>query len=161
MYFVNTDASIEPMNPGGIVAWAFIVRFDKSVIHEEAGVSVKGGKNATNNIGEFHAVIAALLWLIKLPESKRQPVIIRSDSQLIVNQCSGVWRCKDDKLIPLHDMVMKAKQRYGKSITFKWISRESNTEADILSRTAYDEDELEYFRKNKFDIMFDGDDLPF
>lgn len=161
MLFVNCDSSIEPFNPGGIVAWAYIVKDGKNLVHQEAGISVKGGELATNNIGEYHAVIAALLWLIKLPETKRQPVIIKSDSQLIVNQCSGLWECRDEKLVPLHAMVIKAKNRYGRAVTFQWIPREKNTEADALSRTVYDEDEVKYFKEHQIDLLFEGDDLPF
>jgi len=161
MYFINTDSSIEPFNPGGVVSWAFIVKQGPKVIHQDAGISHKGGELATNNIGEYDAVIAALLWLIKLPEGKRRPVVIKSDSQLIVNQCSGVWNCNDEKLVPLHDLVMKAKKRYGRNVTFQWIPREKNTEADELSRTVYDEEEIKYFKEHHIDILFDGDDITF
>jgi len=161
MLFINTDSSIEPFNPGGIVSWAFIVKNGQNLVHQEAGISVKGGALATNNIGEYHAVIAAMLWLIKLPVGKRQPVIIKSDSQLIVNQCSGTWECRDEKLVPLHEMVIKAKARYGRGVTFQWIPREKNTEADALSRTVYDEDEVKHFKDNQIDILFEGDDITF
>lgn len=161
MYIIHTDASIEPFNPGGVVAWAFIVKQGSNTVHKEAGVSHRGGEMATNNVGEYNAVVAAMLWLIKLPDSKKFPAIIKSDSQLIVNQCSGTWGCKDDKLIPLYDMVMKARKRYGRNVTFQWIPREKNSEADALSRTAYDEEEIAYFKDHQIDILFDGDDLSF
>jgi ribonuclease HI len=161
LYSIFTDSSIEPVNPGGLVSWAFIVRIGKKVVHEDTEVSVHGGEFATNNVGEFHAVVAAMLWLLKLPKEKRFPVIINSDSQLIVNQCQGVWDCRDPKLVPLRDMVIKAKKKYGRNVTFHWIPREKNTEADALSRTAYDEKELAYFREHQLDILFNGDDIPF
>ena len=161
MYHINCDASIEPFNPGGIVAWGFIVKAKKKIIHKEAGISVRGGEEATNNVGEYHAVIAALLWLLGLPKDQQRPAIVRSDSQLIVNQCLGTWQCKDEKLIPLNEMVQKARQRYPLNITFHWVPREENSEADSLSRTAYDKEELEYWRTNQLDILFEGDDLPF
>ena len=161
MYLINTDASIEPFNPGGIIAWGFIVKSNKKLVHKEAGVSVKGGELATNNVGEYHAVVSALLWLLQLSEADQQPVIIKSDSQLIVNQCLGTWQCKDEKLKPLHEMVKKACSRYPFNITFHWIPRENNAEADALSRTAYDQDELQYWRDNQLDILFNGEDLPF
>lgn len=159
MFHINTDASIEPFNPGGIVAWGFIVKTKGVVLHQEAGISVKGGEMATNNIGEYHAVIAAMLWLIQLQLKDRKPAIIRSDSQLIVNQCSGLWQCRDEKLVPLRDMVLKARGRYKRNITFHWVPREDNSEADALSRTAYDQKELQYWRENQLDILFDGDNL--
>jgi len=161
MYVINTDASIEPFNPGGIVAWGFIVKKAKMVIHKEAGISVKGGEMATNNVGEYHAVVAAMLWLLSRPKDQRMTAVIRSDSELIVNQCSGTWNCRDEKLVPLRDMIMKAKKKYGANVVFKWVPREENQEADELSRSAYDQEELAHWRENSLDIIFDGDDLPF
>ena len=161
MYFINCDCSIEPFNPGGILAWAFIVKQNKKVIHKDCRTSLRG-KEATNNIGEYHAVIAALLWLIQLPpEKQRRPAIIMSDSQLIVNQLSGSWNCNSENLIPLRDMAHKAMKRYLGRVTLKWVPRSQNQEADALSRTAYDEDELKYYRDNQLDIIFDGDDITF
>jgi ribonuclease HI len=161
MYFINCDCSIQPFNPGGILAWGFIVKEKKKTIHKEAGISQKGGETATSNVGEYHAVIAALLWLISLPPEKRKPAIIRSDSELIVNQCLGIYSCNDEKLQPLLEMVQKARRQYGRNITFKWVSREENQEADTISRTAYDQDELAYWKENQLDILFDGDDISF
>lgn len=161
MYLINTDASIEPFNPGGIIAWGFIVKKGKRTVFKKSGISVKGGEQATNNVGEYHAVIAALLWLLKLPDNEKYPVILKSDSQLIVNQCSGTWGCREEKLVPLYNMVLEAKKRYGKNITFCWIPREKNEEADALSRMAYDQDELANWKKNQIDIIFDGDDISF
>lgn len=161
MIVINTDASIQPFNPGGIVAWGFIAKRKGKTLHKEAGISVRGGPTATGNVGEYHAVIAALSWLLTLPRAERRPVIIKSDSQLIVNQCAGTWGCKDDKLVPLHTLVDRARREYGRSVTFHWIPREENSDADALSRTAYDPDELERWRENQMDILFDGDDISF
>lgn len=161
MFFINTDASIQPFNPGGIVAWAFIVKAGKKVVHKDCGVSVRGGEMATGNVGEYHAVVAAMLWLVGLPKEKKRPAIIRSDSQLIVNQCAGMWNVNDEKLQPLHKMIMDARRQYGLGVTFKWISRDKNEEADALSRTAYDPKEIQWWKDNQLDLTFGDDDLPF
>lgn len=161
MYHIWCDCSCEPFHPGGILAWGFLVKEKKLVIHEQAGISIKGGPNATINVGEYHAVIAALLWLLDLPKEKRRPAIIRSDSELVMNQCSGVYRCNNEKLIPLKELVTKAQKRYGCNIIFKWIEREKNQEADALSRTAYDPEEIEHWKENQLDILFEGDDIAF
>lgn len=158
MYFVKCDCSIEPFNPGGILAWAFVVKRNKKLVHQACATSDRG-RDATNNRGEYHAVIAALLWLLRLEEPL--PAIVMSDSELIINQITGKWRCKDQELARLRDVAVRAVKSYKSRITFKWIPREKNTEADALSRTAYDEEELQYFRDNKLDIIFEGDDVPF
>jgi ribonuclease HI len=105
--------------------------------------------------------MAAVRWLLSLPPDKQYPATIRSDSELIVKQLEGDWRCKDEKLITLHDLIIKAKRRYPRMIKFHWIPREKNAEVDALSRTAYDDEELQYFRDNQLDILFNGDDLSF
>jgi ribonuclease HI len=159
MYLINTDCSIEPCNPGGILAWAFIVKQRRQEIYRECGISGRG-EGTTNNIGEYHAVIAALYWLIRLPEQDQHPAVIQSDSQLIVNQCLGIWSVNDEKLVPLHRLVVRATDRYDKSITFKWISREQNKEADAHSRTAYDPDEVQALRDTAMQRLFGDDDVP-
>jgi ribonuclease HI len=151
------------MNPGGILAWAFIAKFNKKVIHKDCGTCGRKLKvnDRTNNVGEYLAIIAAVRWLLTVPINDQRPAIIKSDSELIVNQLSGTWKCKDNKLVPLRDLVLKAKRKYTKRIKFHWIPREKNKEVDALSRTAYDEDELQWYRDNHLDIIFEGDDLTF
>lgn len=160
MYMIYCDSSIEPMNPDGILAWAYIVKESGKIIHQDVHIS-GWGKGTTNNQGEMQAVLGAMLWLVSLPPDKRPPVVIHSDSQLIVNQCAGTWNCYDEKLQKLLALINRAKEQYRKSIFFKWIKREKNTEADALSRTLYTEEALDLMRKHKLDIAFEKDDLPF
>jgi len=168
MYLINTDCSIEPFNPGGILAWAFIAKSiagsNKGREWSDYGISGRG-EGKTNNMGEYHAVIAALRWAIQLPQEDRRPLIIQSDSQLLVNQCSGRWRVKDEKLAPLRILVSKAIQRYGKAVTFKWVPREQNTAVDRVSRLAYDPPEiraeLEQMRASRHrEVIEEMDELP-
>jgi ribonuclease HI len=147
------------------MAWAFIVRSigkEKGEIYRASGISGRGPET-TNNISEYLAVIAAILWLLKMPEEKRQPVIIQSDSQLIVKQCSGVWDCKDEELRKLHKLVLAGVNRFGKSITFKWIPRDKNAEADELSRNPYNnnevQEEIKAIHEHKFEENYKDDDL--
>lgn len=159
MYLIFCDASIEPINPDGILAWAFLVKAKGKIIHKD--VHIFGwGKGMTNNLGEMQAVLAAMRWLTSLDRKDQKPAIIHSDSQLIVNQCSGSWGCHAENLKPLLEMINKAKDRYSKTIFFKWIPRDKNTEADALSRTLYTKKALELFKERQMDIIFEGDDLP-
>lgn len=159
MYMIHCDASIEPFNPSGILAWAFIAKLKGKIVHQDVHIS-GWGEGTTNNIGEYQAVLGALYWLISLPDSERKPVVIHSDSQLIVNQCKGSWGCRDEKLVPLLDLVNKAKKKYRKTIWFRWIPREENTEADALSRSLYTDRALEIMKKHHMEIIFGNDDVP-
>jgi ribonuclease HI len=159
MYLIHCDASIEPINPGGILVWAFIAKHKGKVVHQDVHIS-GWGKGCTNNRGEMEAVLAAMLWLIGLPKKDHHPAIIYSDSQLIINQCSGKWGCHADNLVPMLNLINRAVDRYNKTVFFKWIPREKNTEADALSRTLYTEKALKLFKENEMDIWFEGDDVP-
>lgn len=163
MYKINTDCSIEPFNPDGILAWAFIVKsttYPRGEVFRDAGISGKG-KGCTNNQGEYHAVMAALLWALDLPEQDRRPLLILSDSQLIVNQCEGQWNVNNPQLKELHTLVLQAVSKYGKSVKFKWIPRLKNKEADEHSRSVYTEEMLQEMRDQQLKITFGDDDLPF
>jgi len=164
MFIISCDSSIEPQNPGGVLSWAFIVRImGKGEVCRYAKIARHGHPDNTNNQGEYLAVIAALLWLLDLPEENQQTVIIQSDSQLIVNHCSGKWECREPELKKLHALVMQAVHRYGKSVTFKWIPREKNDEADELSRSVYStpaiQQEMKDIREASFKKDFGDDDI--
>jgi ribonuclease HI len=162
MYKVWTDSSIAPFNPMGILTWAFIVKLDGKIVHQDTEIIGWGKKEHTNNLGEATAVLKALEWLVMhLPKSNRKPVIINSDSNLIVNQCSESWQCKEPSLKVIVDEVLKLKRRYGKSIIFKWIPREENTEADELSRSLYTDEAIEIMKANETNLLHDWDDIRF
>jgi ribonuclease HI len=150
------------MNPCGLLTWAFIAKLRNIVVHSEKDI-VGWGKGMTNNLGEMTAVLAAVHWLVTLPTADRYPVVINSDSQLIVKQCAGTWNCNDEKLQVLLSLIQRGRAAYGKAITFRWIPRTNNIEADALSRSLYvgREKALEMLKKHKTDIQFDWDDLSF
>ena len=161
MYLINCDSSIEPMNPCGLLTWAFIVKLKNEVVHSATDI-IGWGPGMTNNRGEMTAVLAAMQWLITRPATERYPVIINSDSELIVKQCSGKCGCHDETLASLLDLINRGRTAYGKSITYRWIPREKNKEADELSRSLYkvNEKALSMLREHKLDIQFDWDDIP-
>jgi ribonuclease HI len=160
MYMIYCDSSIEPFNPDGILSWAFVVKKGGKIIHQDVAIS-GWGKGTTNNQGEYQAVVGALLWLVSLPKKQQLPAVVHSDSQLIINQCCGSWGCHDEKLQQLLELVNRAKTRYKKSIFFKWIPREQNTEADALSRTLYTEEAIAVMKRQRVDALFEDDDIPF
>ena len=64
-------------------------------------------------------------------------VALRSDSKLLVGQMSEEWKVKGgmylEKLKEARDLM----KGFG-SISFEWIPRERNQEADLLTRVAYE-----------------------
>ena len=93
------------------------------------------GYDVTNNFSEYVALVEALT---KLKELRVEgDVTVRSDSQLLVGQMSKGWAVKGggylEKLKEARDLL----KEFG-SITFEWVPREQNQEADLLSRIAYE-----------------------
>lgn len=133
---VWADGLCEPVNPGGIACYGWIARRDGSVLSEGWGV-VARGPEATNNVAEYHALIEALEWLLAAGH-EGEPVEIRSDSQLVVRQLSGEYAVRSGRIRPLYKRARRLLSRF-RDIRLRWVPREENEEADLLSRRAYAE----------------------
>ena len=87
---------------------------------------------ATCNAAEYRALIKLLEALLLYSNAH---IVINGDSQLVINQVNGSWVCNDSNLKRLLLEVNELRQAFRK-LHFKWTERESNTEADALSKTA-------------------------
>ena len=88
----------------------------------------------TNNQAEYQAVIAALEEAIRLGVAG---VVIKSDSELVVQQINGRYRVKNPALKPLHQRVRELQSLF-QSFAIASIPRRQNMEADRLSNAALD-----------------------
>ena len=79
------------------------------------------GAYTTNNCAEWLALREALLWLTA--NGIRQPVVIYSDSRLIVNQFNERWACNFEHLIALRDECLALAARL-KWLVVTWRSRD-------------------------------------
>ena len=82
-------------NPGPAGAGAQITDASGVVLAEMA----EGLGEATNNVAEYTAVIRGLERARELGASE---VLLRSDSQLLINQLTGRYRVRTPHLQPLH-----------------------------------------------------------
>jgi ribonuclease HI len=110
------------------------------------GVSITGGSgevvaeigegigDTTNNVAEYTAVIEGLKRARALGATR---VRLRSDSQLLINQITGVYRVKTPHLQPLHRQVRSLASGFAQ-ITFEHVPREQNKEADRLANVGVD-----------------------
>lgn len=89
----------------------------------------------TNNQAEYQALLLALTHLVHL---KAQHVVIKADSELMVRQLNGIYRVKNEKILPLFAEAIRLSKQF-KTIEFKHIPREQNKEADRLANQAIDE----------------------
>ena len=90
---------------------------------------------ATNNVAEYSGLIAGLRAAAELGAAH---VDVRMDSKLVVEQMSGRWQIKNPGLRPLAAEAAKLVRRFD-TVTFDWIPRERNADADALANRAMDE----------------------
>jgi len=133
---VFTDGLCEPKNPGGVATYGYVIYRNGLKIDEKAG-AVGEGPSMSNNVAEYAALCEALKSL-SAKELNSQEITVQSDSRLLVNQMNNSW--KPRKGLYLHNCreATELKQDFTK-LSFKWIPREENSEADRLSRRAFEE----------------------
>lgn len=117
-------------NPGPAGWGAYIVGDDGEVLAELSGAL----GIATNNVAEYHGLIAALEWAV---ERGLTELAIKGDSLLLIEQMRGNYRVKNEGLIPLHQKARTLVAKIGK-VTFEHVRREQNKDADRLSNAGMD-----------------------
>ncbi|ANZ36152.1 bifunctional RNase H/acid phosphatase [Lentzea guizhouensis] len=89
---------------------------------------------ATNNVAEYQGLIAGLK---AAGEVGAEVVEVRMDSKLVVEQMSGRWKIKHPSMQPLAKEAKQLADAFDK-ITYGWIPRERNRQADRLANEAMD-----------------------
>lgn len=133
---VYIDGLCEPYNPGGVATYGFVMYRDDAKVFEEGKV-VGEGAGVSNNVAEYSALCRALSLLLsqKLCHEK---IVVKSDSMLVVNQMSGRWNSHGGLYYNVYKQALSLAQCFD-NLSFAWIPREQNEEADKLSRQAYEE----------------------
>lgn len=88
---------------------------------------------ATNNVAEYRALLRALEMLGQW-ESPLEEVTIRSDSQLLVQQLTGIYQVRAAHLAPLWKAAREAIAELGVPVRVEHVTREANRQADRLAR---------------------------
>ena len=89
---------------------------------------IEHSRKVTVNEGEYYAIIHAILQ----STDANVPALIRSDSQLIVNQINGVYKCHQPNLLPLRDTARDLIK--DRDIIIRWIPREENLAGIALEK---------------------------
>jgi probable phosphoglycerate mutase len=81
-------------------------------------VQLQFGDGVTNNEAEYDTLVAALESVVKrLAENHADPatarVEIRGDSQLVINQVLGDWKCNDERMRRRRDRVRSLLREFG------------------------------------------------
>ena len=136
MIEVYFDGLCQPINPGGISCYAFLVKSGGRTIYSDYGIAVEPfSQDSTNNVAEYTALVKALQWLLEKNLGSTK-VEIKSDSELIVNQLTGDYKVKSKRIMSLYKQVLLLKSKF-QDIEIKWVPREKNREADRLTNKAY------------------------
>lgn len=134
------DGACEPINPGGTASYGWLLKQDGQILKQGFGIVGKG-PGMTNNIAEYNGLIKGLEEFIKL--NLNEKLFIKGDSNMVINMVSGQWgwnkkktKWEPHKKMPhlkkLLDEALKLLNKIEHEI--KWVPREQNEEADLLSK---------------------------
>lgn len=123
-------------NPG-VAGYGALVRDGSSgrVLWEGAAPLGK----ESNNVAEYSGLIAGLAAVLRIDAGA--DVEVRMDSKLVVEQMAGRWKIKhpDMRQLALEARDLAARiSAAGGSVSFTWIPRERNKDADALSNDGMD-----------------------
>ncbi|XP_070668995.1 uncharacterized protein [Malus domestica] len=100
--------------------------------HDRWYFSLKLDFDCTNNQAEYEALIIGLGLLHDLRATR---ALVLGDSELVINQLNGSFRCMSCTLAPNHMVASYLAESFD-GITFEHVSRIHNTDADALAQIA-------------------------
>lgn len=133
--WIEFDGLCEPVNPGGIPCFGFLIGTAAGdVLTEVYGVVPEDAGPRTNNTAEWYALATALRQARGLGVTR---LSLRGDSQLVINQLTGRWNVNKEHLAKFRAEC----QEFLKGVEWDalWVPREQNDLADALSQKAYRE----------------------
>lgn len=144
MYF---DGACQPKNPGGVASWGIVIvnPEDGRILHKEHGIVVDSTPT-TNNLAEYSG---CLMGVIKAKDLGVSRILIRGDSQLVINQIQDLWNCNSDTLRKYKEEIQGVLKNF-ENVVYQWIPREKNSVADSLTNEAY----IEYCKQNDLKVQF-------
>jgi ribonuclease HI len=117
-------------NPGPAALGA--VLYDAETGFEVGTVKAYMGDCFTNNQAEYAGLIAGLQAAHDMGYDN---IEVQGDSKLIVNQVLGLWRVKNEGLMPYHQLAVVMKKKF-KKFRAKQVPRAENSVADALGNEA-------------------------
>ncbi len=138
MIICYTDGACEDRNPGGIATYAYTIDFGGGEGWKQSGIWGVG-EGMTSNVAEYGAVRQLLNYLLYRGDALRHEKIqVYCDSRLVVNQLSGLWKVKGGEYLHILLDIKTLLPKFD-DLTFWWVPRELNKEADQLTRDIYEE----------------------
>jgi ribonuclease HI len=126
-YILNFDGCSKG-NPGPSGAGGVIYKNGKEILN----YSVFLGNNVTNNESEYKSLSIGIDKAIELNIKK---LIVKGDSQLVINQVLGKYMVNNKNLKEIYDLI-KRKIKFFDDISFNHVYRNNNKRADELANNA-------------------------
>jgi probable phosphoglycerate mutase len=117
-------------NPGP-AAYGYVIEGEDGTVLAAEGVAIGV---ATNNVAEYSGLVAGLTRALELAVPE---VEVRSDSELLVKQMTGVYRIKNEALRALSLEAARVARQLGK-VEYVHVRRAQNELADRLVNEALD-----------------------
>lgn len=139
-WILHFDGLTEPINPGGWMCWGWTLdRAGMPTLFDSGAVAP--AKQNTNNIGEYLACGWGIRKAAELAAGSTDGfpgLKILGDSQIVIFQLSGKYKCHKEHLARLRDRCLALLNELPqKKWSVEWVSRDLNGDADELSRQAY------------------------
>jgi len=115
-------------NPGLSGAGAVIYKNDNEIWSGTSFVGVK----ATNNQAEYEGLI---LGLQKAIDMNIKSLLVKGDSQLVIYQMTGKYKCSSPSLLNLFETAKNLEKKF-ETIEYNHVLRDLNKRADELSNIA-------------------------
>ena len=113
------------MGVGGVI-YKGVEMFDSISLY------IPKSRQTSNNVAEYMGLQWVLMSLLE-NGLQDETILIKGDSMLVTNQMNDLWRIKFG-LYQQYAIETKSLLKNFSDICIKWIPREQNEEADLLSR---------------------------
>lgn len=128
---ISTDGSVYK-NPGN-GGWAFVVRQQGNIIHQDYGYYPK---RTTNNEMEIFPMLQALRWVLEAYPEEKHTVIIRSDSQFILSLLIQGWGCKNPEIVRMANEFYTLRQYFKRVKLVKVRGHTGDVDNEIVNTLA-------------------------
>lgn len=134
---ISCDASVKE-NPGGPSSVGVVIRFPK-----ETGIKpielAKHTPAKSNNEAEYDAVYEGILSLVNIHNAPLYPIVVHSDSQLVVKQLTGEYKINNDTLKRKYAAIHELCSQIPLPVRIEWRPRNSTrdlAQANFIAQEA-------------------------
>jgi len=127
------DGACGPNNPGGHAGSGISIKENNQIIYQES-YYLGYGETMSNNVAEYLGVIRALTYLLSIYKHNDK-IVCYGDSKLTIMQMNKRWRCRKGLYKQYYLQACFLLKQF-KNISFIWIPRHQNEDADELSKVA-------------------------